>query len=45
MHDEPTRRRFGAAAAERAREYTLEALGPRWDDLIASVSSEPSRAG
>jgi glycosyltransferase involved in cell wall biosynthesis len=43
IQDEPKRRRFGAAAAERAMEYTSSQIGPSWDALIAEV--ERSRLG
>jgi hypothetical protein len=38
IRDEPKRRRFGAAAAERAAEYTLARVGPRWEELLAEVT-------
>jgi glycosyltransferase involved in cell wall biosynthesis len=37
--DEEKRRRFGAAAAERAQEYTLSAVRPRWDALLAELTA------
>jgi glycosyltransferase involved in cell wall biosynthesis len=37
IRDEPKRRRFGAAAAERATEFSLEKVGARWDALLADV--------
>lgn len=43
VRDEPKRKRFGAAAAERAVEYTSSRVGPRWDELIAEV--ERTRLG
>jgi glycosyltransferase involved in cell wall biosynthesis len=41
VRDEPKRRRFGAAAIERAEQYTLSAIGPRWDELIAELAAQP----
>jgi glycosyltransferase involved in cell wall biosynthesis len=43
IRDRPKRQRFGAAAAERAKEYTSSRVGPRWDALIAEV--ERTRLG
>jgi glycosyltransferase involved in cell wall biosynthesis len=37
--DEPKRRRFGAAAAERAQEYTLAPIGARWEELFAELTA------
>jgi glycosyltransferase involved in cell wall biosynthesis len=37
MRDEELRRRCGAAAAETARAYTMDAIGPRWDRLLREV--------
>jgi glycosyltransferase involved in cell wall biosynthesis len=39
VRDESKRRRFGAAAAERAQEYTLSAVRPRWDALLAELTA------
>ena len=35
--DEPKRRRFGAAAAERAEYYALPRIGALWDQLMSDV--------
>jgi glycosyltransferase involved in cell wall biosynthesis len=43
VRDEPKRRRFGAAASERAVDYMSSRVGARWDALIAEV--ERSRLG
>jgi glycosyltransferase involved in cell wall biosynthesis len=40
IRDKDKRRRFGAAALERAQEYTLERVGKRWDELITELASE-----
>lgn len=37
VRDEPKRRRFGAAAAERAQAFTLPRIGPRWEELLADL--------
>jgi glycosyltransferase involved in cell wall biosynthesis len=37
IRDEPKRRRFGAAAAERAERYALPRIGALWDDLLSDV--------
>jgi glycosyltransferase involved in cell wall biosynthesis len=38
--DDPDRRRtLGAGAAQRAQDYALEAIGPRWDALIEELSA------
>jgi glycosyltransferase involved in cell wall biosynthesis len=39
IRDEPKRRRFGAAAAERAASYDISAIGPRWDRLLAELTA------
>ncbi|MEA2291616.1 MAG: hypothetical protein QOF17_636 [Solirubrobacteraceae bacterium] len=38
IEDPALRRRCGAAARETAREYAMEAVGPRWDRLLGSLS-------
>ena len=35
--DEDLRRRCGAAAAETAREFTIDAVGPMWDELLQGL--------
>lgn len=37
IEDEDLRRACGAAAAETAREYTIEAVGPRWEALLREL--------
>jgi glycosyltransferase involved in cell wall biosynthesis len=39
IRDEPKRRRFGAAAAERAQCYALPSIGARWDALVSDAYS------
>jgi glycosyltransferase involved in cell wall biosynthesis len=43
IRDEPKRRRFGAAAADRATEFSLERIGARWDALLAEIG-DPAAA-
>jgi glycosyltransferase involved in cell wall biosynthesis len=38
IEDEELRRRCGAAAAETAHEYTIEAIGPRWEALFRELA-------
>jgi glycosyltransferase involved in cell wall biosynthesis len=40
MEDEDLRRRCGAAAAETAREYAIDVIGPRWERLFAELQAE-----
>jgi hypothetical protein len=35
IENEVERRRLGTAAAAKAASYSPEAIGPRWEDLIA----------
>lgn len=39
IRDAPQRRRFGAAAAERAEQFSLARIGARWEDLLADLLS------
>jgi glycosyltransferase involved in cell wall biosynthesis len=39
IEDPERRRRLGAGAAQRARDYALEAIGPRWEALIEELSA------
>jgi glycosyltransferase involved in cell wall biosynthesis len=39
IRDEDMRRRFGAAALERAANYTLDSIAKRWDALFAEVAA------
>jgi glycosyltransferase involved in cell wall biosynthesis len=41
IEDEEMRRRYGAAAREKARGYEMSAIGPRWDRLLAQVLDSP----
>jgi glycosyltransferase involved in cell wall biosynthesis len=41
VEDEQLRRRCGAAAIETARDYTMAAVGPRWDALLQSLAQTP----
>ena len=41
IRDEPKRRRFGAAAAERAADYSVGHIGARWDHLLAELLQTP----
>ena len=41
MRDEELRRRCAAAAMETARDYTIEAIGPRWERLLADLWADP----
>ena len=37
VEDEELRRRCGAAAIETAREYTMAAVGPQWDEMLQAL--------
>jgi len=37
VEDEALRRRCGAAAIETAREYTMAAVGPQWDEMLQAL--------
>jgi len=39
VEDPERRRALGAGAAQRARDYALESIGPRWEALIAEVAA------
>ncbi len=43
MDDEALRRRVGPAAVQTARNYTIEAIGPLWDELLDALAREPGR--
>jgi glycosyltransferase involved in cell wall biosynthesis len=38
IEDEDKRRRYGAAAPDKARQYALEKIGPRWDELLGELT-------
>ncbi len=40
VSDEQLRRRCGAAAAETAHEFTIEAVGPMWDELLQDLAQQ-----
>ena len=42
MRDPQRRRRMGAAAVEKAATYSMDAIGPRWDDLLELVTNGAS---
>lgn len=42
VEDEELRRRCGAAAIETAREYTMNAVGPQWDDMLQALVRDRS---
>jgi glycosyltransferase involved in cell wall biosynthesis len=47
IEDDDKRRRYGAAALEKARAYGIETIGRRWDDLLDELlarGGEPSTA-
>jgi len=37
IEDEELRRRCGDAAIETARNYTMEAIGPRWEEMLQAL--------
>jgi glycosyltransferase involved in cell wall biosynthesis len=43
IDDPEHRRRLGAGAAQRAKDYALDSIGPRWEALIAELSRRPER--
>jgi glycosyltransferase involved in cell wall biosynthesis len=44
VEDEELRRRMASAAIETAEEYTIEAIGPQWEELLEALSRPSSRA-
>ena len=42
IEDEDLRRRCGPAAAETAREFRIENVGPMWEDLFAELGAPPA---
>jgi glycosyltransferase involved in cell wall biosynthesis len=45
IEDEDLRRRVGPAAVETARDYTIEAVGPRWEELFAELAESRGMQG
>jgi glycosyltransferase involved in cell wall biosynthesis len=45
IEDEPLRRRCAAAAVESAQRYTLEAIGPKWLELLQTLREPPVAHG
>ncbi len=45
IEDAELRRRCGAAAAETARDYRMEAIGPLWDDFLREIRAERTALG
>ena len=45
MEDDALRKRLGAAAADTARRYRMDVIGPRWEALIADLLSARGRPG
>jgi glycosyltransferase involved in cell wall biosynthesis len=45
IRDEPKRRRFGAAAAERAADYSMARIGARWNELLTELLQTPGLDG
>jgi glycosyltransferase involved in cell wall biosynthesis len=43
IDDPEHRRQLGAGAAQRAKDYALDSIGPRWEALIAELSRRPER--
>ena len=44
VEDEELRRRTAAAAIETAQQYTIEEIGPLWEQLLGELSREPRPA-
>ena len=44
IEDEELRRRCGAAAVDAARDYTMAAIGPRWDAMLQELVQARSGA-
>jgi glycosyltransferase involved in cell wall biosynthesis len=44
VEDAELRRRCGAAAAETAREYTMAAIGPKWDEMLQALVRHRARS-
>jgi glycosyltransferase involved in cell wall biosynthesis len=43
IEDPEHRRRLGAGASERAKDFALDSIGPRWEALIDELSRRPAR--
>jgi glycosyltransferase involved in cell wall biosynthesis len=40
IEDPDRRRRYGHNAVQKARNYAIQAIGPRWDELLGSLGSD-----
>ncbi len=45
VEDEELRRRCGDAALETAREYTMAAIGPKWDEMLQALLQQHAARG
>jgi glycosyltransferase involved in cell wall biosynthesis len=45
VEDEELRRRCGDAALETARDYTMAAIGPKWDEMLQALLRERAQRG
>ena len=45
VEDEELRRRCGDAAIETAREYTMDTIGPKWDEMLQALLQQHAARG
>jgi glycosyltransferase involved in cell wall biosynthesis len=45
IEDDRLRRRLGAAAAARAQAFSMDAVGPPWDAIVAQAATSSSSVG